>query len=564
MNNLYKLLLFVIGSLFSHYLIAKPAYRGPVLMQQKDGSAVEVYIHGDEHFHYITDSHDNWLKWNNGSLVSTPTLSSEDIEIKRMQSKFFAAQQSTAANGAYLAPRGLVLLVNFSDLSFREENTQAAFDSLLNTHNYTYHGVTGSVRDYFIDQSHGLYAPQFDVYGPLTVNHTMAYYGGNDENENEPRAPLLISDACNAAKEAFNIDFTQYDNDADGYVDFVFVFYAGYGEADGGDANTIWQHMYRLKTNAGINCVIDGKTIDLYACGSELAYYNRTQATNPRDGISTCCHEFSHVCGLPDLYNISKKPTVYTLGSWDLMDYGTTNNHGWTPPSYSAYEKFYCGWLTPTLLNQPCNIELQELGKSNAACIMTTTGTHNLNGTMPNPNTFYMLENRQQNGWDEYLPGHGLLITQVQYSAYSWDANTVNNNRTQRVKLMTADGNTSSNGDDGDTYPGSEQITEFYGIDSFPITNITEIDDIIRFQVMDGGDNIILDSPTFKNQHISICRTVTGIRLENIIGTDDVSIFDANGSLITRQRCSNGTSIDLPQRGIYIIKIGSIIQTLVF
>ena len=114
-----------------------------------------------------------------------------------------------SADGAYLAPRGLVILANFSDVKFKAENTQAAFDSLMNVKGYTYHGVSNSVRDYFIDQSHGKYTPEFDVYGPVTVNHTMKYYGENDADGYDKNAEQLIKDACNAAKEAYNIDFTK-------------------------------------------------------------------------------------------------------------------------------------------------------------------------------------------------------------------------------------------------------------------------------------------------------------------------------------------------------------------
>ncbi len=555
----------IAGLLISLSVIAKPASREPFIVRQQDGSQLEVCLHGDERFHYLTDSQGRWLRWEDDRLVSIPQLNHAELQNRRLQSKYNMAQESQVDNGAYLAPRGLVLLVNFSDLAFRSENTQAAFDSLMNVPNYTYNGVSGSVRDYFIDQSHGQYSPQFDVYGPVTVNHTMAYYGANDYNDNDRRPEELISDACKAAKQLFDIDFSQYDNDDDGYVDFVFVFYAGYGEADGASKNTIWQHMFRLKTYGGINCVIDGKTIDLYACGSELAYQNRLIVDNPRDGISTCCHEFSHVCGLPDMYNTSDKPTVFTLGKWDLMDYGTSNNHGWTPPAYSAYERFYCGWITPTLLNSACDVELPDLKTSGAACIMTATGMHNLDGVAPNPDTFYMLENRQQTGWDEYIPGHGLLINQIQYSAQQWEKNMVNTNSTQRVSLQVADSQRSQDGDAGDSFPGSEQITTYTGLDSFPVTNITETDSIIRFQFMEGGHDILLNTPQTNEQQIGITPISTGIKIINLDEVTLISIYDSNGQLLIRRPITpQDNIIQLSQHGIYVVKIGQASKTIIF
>ena len=75
-----------------------------------------------------------------------------------------------------LAPRGLLILVNFSDITFNERNNQLAFDSLANGENYTYNGATGSCKSYFEVQSNGQYSPEFDVIGPVTLHrhlHTM-------------------------------------------------------------------------------------------------------------------------------------------------------------------------------------------------------------------------------------------------------------------------------------------------------------------------------------------------------------------------------------------------------
>ena len=553
MHRISVILFIAAAALICH---AKPAYRGAIEYEQADGTTMEVILHGDEHFHYMTDMHGNRLKDDNGRLVKAEPLTNDQITAHRQKSRFRIAGQEQSDDGAYLAPRGLVILANFSDVKFNAENTQAAFDSLMNVKGYTYHGVSNSVRDYFIDQSHGKYSPIFDVYGPVTVNHTMKYYGENDADDNDKNAEQLIADACKAAKTAYDIDFTKYDNDGDNFVDFVFVFYAGYGEADGASSNTIWQHMYKLKSYAGITCTIDGKTVDLYACGSELAYYNRKIASNPRDGINTCCHEFSHVCGLPDLYNTSG--SKFTLGEWDIMDYGTSNNNGWTPPSYSAYEKFFCGWLTPTLLNSAADVVLPELNKSNAACLITTTGAHNLNGVTPYPSTFYLLENRQQTGWDEFLPGHGLLITKITYNKSSWESNYVNSDRTQRVAIQPADGKLTESGDDGDTYPGSSVVTSYSGINGYPLTAITEKDDTIRFQFMGGGEELMLDVENAENKDHTITSTRGGILIANAEDAT-ATIYDMAGRMVaTKKITDNETFIPLPQRGVYIVNINNL------
>ena len=163
--------------------------------------------------------------------------------------------------------------------------------------------------------------------------------------------------AIGAAADAAGLDFTQYDTDGDGYVDNVFVYYAGYNEAEGGAANTIWPHRWSV-SDAGITSGItfDGKKINDYSCTSEL---KGTSGTN-MCGIGTFCHEFGHVLGLPDFYDTSGTQSN-TLDEWDIMDYGAYSNSGCTPPAYSAYERFFLGYLTPQQINTASDITLQPM-----------------------------------------------------------------------------------------------------------------------------------------------------------------------------------------------------------
>ena len=105
-----------------------------------------------------------------------------------------------------LAPRGLLLLVNFSDVQFASSNTQQAFDSLANSPSYTYNGATGSCKQYFTDQSNGKYIPHFDVVGPVNLPHSMAYYGANKEDGNDQYVVDFVIDACQGA-DRLGVDF---------------------------------------------------------------------------------------------------------------------------------------------------------------------------------------------------------------------------------------------------------------------------------------------------------------------------------------------------------------------
>ena len=502
---------------------AVPARKGGIVTTQPDGSEITVYQHGDEHFHWITNEKGDWLKMDNdGFYRVTEALSVEQIETRRVASSKRAAMAAYPLN---VAPRGLVILVNFADVAFETE--KAEMDSMLTgedynrNYSYTYRGRTynvnskGSARQYFYDSSHGQYNPQFDVVGPVTVSENMAYYGKNNSYGNDSHPEHMINEACKLADSECGIDFTQYDNDEDGYVDFVFVIYAGYGEADGGGANTIWPHAWNLYEKAGTKCQVDGKTVDLYACGNELDFFSKKHT-----GIGTFCHEFSHVLGLPDLY-VTNTATHPTLNEWDIMDYGPYNNDGNTPPSFSAYERFFMGWLQPRLITEPENITLEEINSSNTALMITEGDSANLIGNDPNPTTFYMLENRQQEGWDEHLPGHGMMLTKIQYSLSRWIQNTVNNSSSKMgVDLVEANGKASNSGKATDLFPAG--ASKYLGITNHAIEGIEEVDGVIKFKYKGGVEN-----PDTAIEDVE--KTADIIAIYNILGqkqtTTDIEVF---------------------------------------
>ena len=205
------------------------------------------------------------------------------------------------------SPRSLVILVNFADKSFVVPDPKAAFSRLLNTEGYNENGGTGSARDYFRASSNGQFNPNFDVVGPYTLPNTMAYYGGNDSDDYDLRPADMVIHACSLANEFVN--FADYDIDNDGYVDNVFIYYAGFNEAEGANENTVWPHRWVVYSgNYTGSKVFDGKTVYDYACTSEL----KGSSGSTMCGIGTFTHEFGHVIGLPDHYH-TEDPNKNTL-----------------------------------------------------------------------------------------------------------------------------------------------------------------------------------------------------------------------------------------------------------
>ena len=435
---------------------AVPARRGGVTRTAADGTEKTVFLNGDEKFHYLTDAQ--------GNMLDETTLEplSEEVKAARMAQgqervKIRRAQQETGTD-RLLSPRGAVILVSYKDKAFSSTNEQMVEWAM--GENYTHNGATGSIHQYFLDQSWGEYDLQIDVYGPVKVSKNLSYYGSNSGwGGDDAHADELVVEACKLAHDSCGADFSQYDFDNDGKVDWVVILYAGYGEASGAPSNTIWPHQYELSyTNKDF--VLDGKTVDHYCCLNELT----GTSGKVRDGIGTFCHEFSHVMGLPDLY-ATDNSSHHTMVDWDIMDYGCYNNSGNTPPCYSAYERWFMGWVTPRVLTDPENVKLHLLNDTKEALLMCSGDAHNLDGISPNPKTFYLMEARSKSDliWDKYLPGEGMLITKIQYDKSKWANNIVNNTSSKMgVDLMEAKTNNGDLGKATDAYPkGAASFTKF-------------------------------------------------------------------------------------------------------
>ena len=436
------------------------------------------------------------------SLMAVPALRSIKGEPKegerygchhqKKTNEEFVHRQATGKNRHSLErqtpPRVLVILTEFKNKSFREENGKQVWEQFFS-------GENVSVKRYFSDQSFGNYVPEFDVVGPVKLDNNYEYYGKNIEGEDQ-YAEQMIIDACKKA-DIEGVDFTEYDADGDGYVDCIYVLYAGKGEADSKDENSIWPHNYRIE-DIDLECILDGKHINVYVCSNEI------NAGQKREGIGTACHEFSHVLGLPDMYPTNGAEDYKTLGAWDLMDYGAYNNNGHTPPSYSAYERWFMGWTEPYMMSSAMNFVLKDININGDCGIITADGQSNLNGLMPDPTEFVLIENRQQTkgSWDEYLPGHGMLMTKIKFTYSRWQYNEVNNiEKDMSIDLIEADGfapryswywegsvqmesDNGYRGKKGDAFPtGATYYTPYK---NYPITNIAEKDQIIRFDFCGG------------------------------------------------------------------------------
>lgn len=482
-------------------MMAVPANPRPYLFTQANGEEILIQQHGDEFYHWTTNAQGETIELGeDGNYHVVEAVTEEQAGIRRAQSTKKAHRAQKEIGEPNLAPRGLVILVNFTDSKFKSTNNLVEMDSMLNAITYTYEGAYGSMRQYFIDQSDGQYQPQFDVVGPVELNHTAAYYGTNTSSGNDRYTADFVIESVLAADE--QVDFSLYDNDQDGMVDFIYLLYAGKGEADGGASSTIWPHnwdvtsalyygltnqsTYYYKSDTKYKLPTpDGKMIYTYACSAE-----QNGANGKRTGIGTICHEFSHVLGLPDYYDTmsggNDEKHMYPQG-WDLMASGNYNGDSKYPAGYSIHEKWWMGWQTPTVLNEPENVTLEA---SKGGRYITYKGLPLASASATD--TTYYIENRQQTGWDTYLPGHGMIVWKVMYNESIWDNNSPNDtDEHPRYNIYSASGSYPRVlENEQDPFPGSGNVTTFAPYELYPCTEITEtLDGELTFKFMGGIDN---------------------------------------------------------------------------
>ena len=472
---------------------AVPARRGWQTRTQADGTTIEIQQFGDEFYHYMINREGKQVREINGMYVEIGEAPTEAVAKARRAKGVARRQRKEVGVTPNLAPKGVVILVNFSNKSMQSGHTQATFDELCNSTNCTVNSGYPSAAQYFSDQSNGSYRPQFDVFGPVTLSRNVAYYGtdGSEEGDDQHATDAVI-EGCRLADEQFNINWADYDSNNDGYVDFVYVIYAGKGQADGGTSETIWPHNWEVSsarnygscTYTASQCKVGGKTIENYAMSGELS-------GSSLGGIGTLCHEFGHVMGLPDFYdtNANTQETYnyincLTPNDWSIMDGGSYNADGHCPPNYGPWEKDFFGWLTPINLgNEGKNVTILANGVEGFQ-----TYQINASGNYQSPTTSglcYYLENRQQQGWDAPLTGHGMLIWKVNFNASKWTNNEPNNtDGNPLITIVSATG--TKIGWDGSTdncpknpFPGTGNKTSWSGVSGKPLLNIAESGQLI-------------------------------------------------------------------------------------
>lgn len=488
-------------------VLAAPARQGLIKYSQPNGDTINIMIRGDE-FGYIILSEDNHLLVNNngcleyasfgedgvpktsGVIVGSRKIS--DLQMADMQSKqqledwiskvdrkrlelMSKRYKIASSHLGGLSTRSednddesnriklnfgkihnhvplfgdqklLVILVEYKDVKF----TTTSYDyfyRMLNDEEFHDYDATGSVKEWLKSNSNGQYNPQFDVYGPIELPERRKFYGANSNYELDSNAYMMGVHALQIIDP--DVDLSDYDCDGDGEIDNVFIIYAGYAESDSYIDTAVWPHFTFIDEFTDEEYTYDGVKFVAYGCNAERCYKSEYP-----EGIGGFAHEFSHVLGLPDLYS---PLFAFTPGYFSVLDMGESNNESRTPPYYSCFERGALGWLDFNRIEEGDNT-LPPLGESNVAYAMPTEKDTEL----------YLFENRQQTGFDTFLPGHGMLVWHIDYIENPWINGYLNMNENhQLVDIVEADNIRTSKSTSGDTFPGESNITSF-GFNTIP------------------------------------------------------------------------------------------------
>lgn len=577
---------------------AAKAHTALTTITQSDGSQLTIRLHGDEHFSWYSTADDVLIVQvgsnyyvaqveEDGTLKATPQLAhnagergtvEEQVINNQNKEKFLnllnAEPQALAkpigtVTPAYFphtgSPKALVILVEFQDVKFKTSDPVATFTHYLkgaegeaapgaNNAYVTKKMVNhGSVSQYFNDMSQGKFAPQFDIVGPVTVSKNSAYYGSNtggtDANFKE-----MIAEACKNVSTYVN--FADYDQDNDGYIDLVYIIYAGYSESFGGNsADCLWPKSGSATFNEpGTNNLLklDGKQIYRYGINNELnatptVVNNQFNGMPLLNGIGLFCHEFSHTMGLPDLYPTVEASRVDNQNPeyWDLMDGGEYTYNGYIPTPYSPWEMDVMGWTAPTELGD-------EAKQVNLDSYATSRTAYKINGEN---DEYLLIQNIQADGWWMGIAKAfktGMLVWRIDYpyTTVSLDNRLNNVISKPNVMIVPADSDVISDynhGDgkqwtddqykaslQGDPFPGTAKKTELLSVElnnstlKKPFYNIKEADGVITFDYLKDFATGI-DSPVIQQNQ-----------------EKDTRIFTLDGRYL-------GTDVSQLTKGVYII-----------
>jgi M6 family metalloprotease-like protein len=277
-----------------------------------------------------------------------------------------------------------VICVEFPDMPHNDRIQVEDIDEALFTegtydhkNSVTGQPVHGSLHDYYLEQSYGKLHVKGQVFDWVTMSKKRSEYGQGSGTQSYN--PFLV--------EATDLLLERLGRDALDGFDGIMFLHAGDRVPGTNRGGLYWPH----------------KGVFPYK-SKRWNYFIVPEGGSRMDSISTPCHEFGHMLGLPDLYARPEAPGSIGLGSWDAM---SMQAGGGRPQHFSAWSKEQLGWITPTVIDPSVKqkLVLSPIESSPKECykiLIRQDGSE-----------YLLLENRRKTGFDEALQAEGLLIWRV-------------------------------------------------------------------------------------------------------------------------------------------------------
>jgi len=323
----------------------------------------------------------------------------------------------------------LALLISFSD--YPGTTAPATFESRLFGS-----GAGGppfdSLKNFYERSSYGQLSITGDVLGWY-----QAPYARSTVAETDAGRQNLIKEALNYY-EAQGHDFSQYDNDGDGTIDYFCVFWTG----PHGEWASFWWGYYTWFSDSAYR--LDGKRLTNYSWQWEL--YNYPSGSF---GPSVIIHETGHALGVPDYYDYDDSVGPRGgVGGLDIMDGSGDHN---------CFSKFMLDWITPTVVSSGAQtVTMRASGLYPDAVLFMPGASGGIFGE------YFMVQNRDRVGNDTglFTGSDGLVVWHIDARLDTWNYDyQFDNSYTEHklVRLMEADGfeeieNWASSADAGDYY----------------------------------------------------------------------------------------------------------------
>ncbi|MCX5894372.1 MAG: M6 family metalloprotease domain-containing protein, partial [Proteobacteria bacterium] len=344
----------------------------------------------------------------------------DGVDINNIAVQSFPYKTGLPSHGK---PKIFVLLIEFPDYPHTQD--KSVFENKLFGSGILTDVPYESLKSYYSRSSYGQLAIEGTVFDWYRAKHRRKFYGRESKT-------LWYSGPRNLIKEALSYhasshDFSPYDNNGDGVIDYFIVIWTGPDEGWG-------SNWWAWCDSRGRRFEKDSFTIG----GKKLGVFSWQWEKNEKQGEpeytpQTTIHETGHALGLPDYYDYDEKQGPNGgVGGLDMMD---ANQY-----DHNCFSKWMLDWLEPAFITSGRQTLSLRPAADFTDCVAIMPGTAPLNIF----SEFFMVQYRNIGTGNDYvLPGYGFLIWHVDARLDDKGADfKYDNSYTEHklLRLMEADG----------------------------------------------------------------------------------------------------------------------------